>query len=352
MSDRTEAPTPRRLADARAEGQVAKSPEVSAAAALLVGALLLRNVGGKLVAELGLLMSSGVSLDPTLTPDGAWLRNLLTVQLTPLVGSLGLLLAGLLVTGLAAHLGQSGFLWAHKRLKADFSRLNPLPGLKRMFSAAGLVELGKALLKLFVVGWMVYTTMRAQASELLALAQTDLSSAVGYCVDLALALSLRVGAAYFVLAILDYAYQRWKLMKSLRMTKEEVKEDFKRSEGDPFIRNRIRGQQRRMARMRMMQQVPQADVIITNPTHLAIAVQYNGEQMRAPRVLAKGADRVAERIVALARERQIPIVQNIPVAHALFQHVDIDQEIPAELYMALAEVLAYVYRLKSQMFTA
>jgi flagellar biosynthetic protein FlhB len=252
------------------------------------------------------------------------------------------------VTGVAVNFAQTGLLWASKRIGFDFTRLNPLTGLKRIFSLQGLVEMFKALLKLLIVGWMAYSFLRDHATDMLTLGQTDLSSALLHWTELATALGMRVGLAYFALALADYAYQRWQYMKNLRMTKEEVKEDFKRSEGDPFIRARIRAQQRRMVRMRMMANVPKADVVITNPTHLAVAVQYNAQEMRAPKVLAKGAHHAAERIVEIARSHKIPVVQNIPVARALYHAVDIDQEIPPELYVALAEVLAYVYKLRGK----
>ncbi len=223
-----------------------------------------------------------------------------------------------------------------------------MSGLKRLFSMNGFVELAKALLKLGVVGWVAYSFLRSHAEDMLGMAQTDFQSALRYWVDLAVSLISRVGYTYLVIAIADYAYQRWQTTKSLKMTKEEVKEDAKRSEGDPLIKSRIRGQQRRMARMRMMANVRKADVIITNPTHLAIAVRYNQEEMNAPKVLAKGAHHTAERIVTIARTHNIPVIQNIPVARALYRTVDIDQEIPPELYAALAEVLAYVFRLRGR----
>jgi flagellar biosynthesis protein FlhB len=248
-------------------------------------------------------------------------------------------------------MAQTGLLWASKRVGFHFDRLNPLKGLKRMFSSQGLVELIKALFKLLVVGWVAYSFLKSRAMDVLLLGQMDLVSAVGSWTSLGISLAMRVGAAYLTLALIDYAYQRYTVTKSLRMTKEEVKEDMKSSEGDPFIKARIRGQMRRMARMRMMQQVPKADVIITNPTHLAVAVRYNAQDMAAPVVVAKGADRVAERIKEIGRENRVPIVENKPVARALYGAVDIDQEIPPELYVALAEVLAYVYRMRGQGFS-
>lgn len=354
MSEKTEAPTPRRIEDARAEGRVARSQELGAAAGLLAGAWLLQGSGGRLVGEFKDLITYSLISLPEIdrSIDYSWfeLKSTLVSDLLRLAPGFSMILAGLLFTGLAVNFGQTGFLWANKRLGFKFDRLNPLSGLKRLFSLNGLVELVKSLLKLLIVGWVAYAFLHKHAIDMLTLSQIDFDTALWQWVDLSMSLMLRVGAAYLVLALADYGYQRWQYMQSLRMTKDEVKEDFKRSEGDPFIRSRIRGQQRRMARMRMMANVHKADVVITNPTHLAIAIQYKANEMSAPKVLAKGADRIAERIVELARASLVPVVQNIPVAHALFRAVDVDEQIPPELYAAMAEVLAYVYRQRGQVF--
>jgi len=350
MSEKTEAPTPRKLRDARAEGQVAKSHELAGAAVLLAGVLMLQNTGGKLIDEIKLLLSTAASSQPVDVTSGAWLRSLLYDNVIVIAPGLALLLGVILFTGVSVNMAQTGLLWANKRLGFHFDRLDLFKGLKRMVSPQGLVELLKNLAKLLVVGFVAYSFLKSHAGEVLLLGQMDLATAIGNWTGLGFSLATRVGVAYLTLALIDYAYLRWTLMKSLRMTKEEVKEDMKSSEGDPFIRSRIRGQQRRMARMRMMSNVKKADVIITNPTHLAVAVQYNAQEMNAPKVIAKGADRVAERIKELGREHHVPIVENVPVARALYKAVDIDREIPPELYVALAEVLAYVYRMRGQAY--
>jgi flagellar biosynthesis protein FlhB len=253
------------------------------------------------------------------------------------------LLSGLLIAGVAVTLIQTRFLWANKGF--DFSRLNPISGFKRIFSTHGLIEMVKSLLKLALVGWVSFSFLQGHISEMVGLVQLDLFSAVQKFADLTLGLALQVGEVYIVLAVADYAYQRWNLMRDLRMTKEEVKEEFKRSEGDPMLKSRIRSEMRRMARSRMMSAVPKATVIVTNPTHLAVAIQYeNG--MHAPKVLAKGAHLTAQRIVAIAREHNIPVIQNIPVARAIYKTTEIGQEISPELYTALAEILAHVFRLE------
>ena len=260
---------------------------------------------------------------------------------------LGLFLGAVLLTGLIITLAQTKFLWSTKRSKFDFHKINPLEGFKRIFSGQGLVELLKALLKLGLIGWVAYAFLKDKVSELMWLGNVDLASGIQSFIDLASSLAIRVGMTYLIVAIADYAYQRYRYMKSMKMSKEEVKEDFKRSEGDPFLRNRIRSQQRALARNRMMSNVPKATVVITNPTHLAIAIEYNSDNMSAPKVLAKGAFEIAQRIVKIAQENKIPVVQNIPLARALFKSVDVEQQIPSDLYVAVAEVLAYIYRFKS-----
>lgn len=345
MSDKTEAPTPKKLRDAREEGQVVRSIELNTAALMLVSVLLLRGPGAQMIQVITGQMESYLITLPKAELTEATLSQML-IELVMGVGpNLALVLVGLLLTGVAVTLMQTGFLWSSKRIGFDFKRLNPISGLKRVFSPHALIELLKALLKLSVIIWTAYTFLRENYPALLILNQMDLRSAVQRFVDLAFDLAFRVGGVYLIIAAADYAYQRWDLMRNLRMSKQDIKEEYKRSEGDPFLKSRIRAQQRRMARGRMMANVPKATVIVTNPTHLALAIEYH-EGMQAPRLLAKGAHLVAQRIVALAREKNIPIVQNIPLAHAIYKTVEVDQEITPNLYMAMAEILAYVYRMR------
>lgn len=348
MSERTQDPTPRRLQEARAEGQVALSRELNSAVVMLVGIWLLGGPGKKLVTDLNTVMIQTVSAIPSLARGEEWIGNIILNNLIQFAPGLGLLLMGLLVAGVSVTLIQTRFLWAGKRIGVDLDRLNPLNGFRRILSKQGIVEFIRAFLKLLVIGGVTYAFLRSHSHEITALGKFDLQTSIRQWAELARRLALQVSAAYLILAIVDYAYQYWQNKKSLLMTREEVKEDLKRSEGDPFIRRKIRSQQRRLARQRMMANVPQADVIITNPTHLALAVQYEAESMNAPILLAKGAYRTAERIVALAKSHNIHIVQNIPLAHTLYQNVEVDQEIPSELYVAIAEVLAYIYSLNNK----
>jgi len=341
MSERTEAPTPRKLQEAREQGQVARSQELNAAASLLVGILLLGGPGRMLVLNLQNSLSEMLSIIPSIPISNPSLADISLSVLLPILPSFGTILFGLLFTGVAVTIAQTGLLWSSKRLTPDLSRLNPIQGLKGLISGRGLFELGKALLKLGIAGWVAYSFLRSNGGALIALGGMDFRAALAQCTTLARSLALRIASVYLILAIGDYAYQKWHYKRSLRMTKEEVKEDLKRSEGDPLLRQRVRSQQRRLARQRMMANVPKADVI------LAVAVRYQAEIMQAPRVIAKGAYRIADRIVALAKQHHIPIVQNIPLARALYRSVAVDEEISPDLYLAMAEVLAYVYRLRA-----
>jgi flagellar biosynthetic protein FlhB len=255
---------------------------------------------------------------------------------------------GLMLVGTLINVVQTGMVWASRRQFFDFGRVNPVSGLKRLFSVRGLFELFKSLLKLLIIGWVAYSFLRDNTNHILTLAEMDFRSGVETYMQMVVDLIWRVAGIYLILAVADYLYQRWEYMRNMRMSRQEILDEYKQTEGDPLLRGRIREQQRRIARMRMMSQVPKADVIITNPTHYAIAIKYDAKKMDAPVVLAKGAMLVAHRIVDIARSNHIPVVQNKPLARAIFKLVEVDNEIPPELYTAMAEVLAYVYRMKKK----
>jgi flagellar biosynthetic protein FlhB len=348
MADKTEAPTSSRIHDARERGQVARSIELNAAVALVSGIWLLSGPGKNLAQAMGDLVRYSVTNLPTYEISEIWLRQNLYQDFTIIIGPLAELILAMLVIGVFTTLLQTGFLWSSKRPFFDASRLNPLNGFKRIFSMQGTIEMLKSLLKLVVVGWPVYSFLQANVGAILQLVQMPLVDGVSAWSSLAFSLMWRVASAYIILAAADYAYQRWNYIRQLRMSKQEVMDDMKRSEGDPFMRGRIRQQQRRMARSRMMSRVPQADVIVTNPTHYAVAIIYESGKMDAPIVVAKGAFIVAQRIVDIARKNNVPIVQNVPLARAMYKLVELESPIPSQLYVAMAEVLAYVYRLKNQ----
>jgi flagellar biosynthetic protein FlhB len=348
MAEKTEAPTHRRLEESRKEGTVAKSQELNAALSILIGTLLITGPGSKLFSDLRIITQSLITSLPYGNVTNSTLSEYLMNNSLKAGYSMGVILLGIMFTGVMTTLLQTRFIWTQKKIGFDFNRVNPLNGFKRFFSSQGLVEWLKSVLTLVIVSWVAYTFIRSQINYLLGLGQVEFSDAIKGWGHIASSLAFRIGVAFLVLAAADYGYQYWTYKKSLMMTKQEVREDIRKSEGDPLLKNRIKSQQRRMARFRMMANVPKADVVITNPTHLAIAIQYDQNTMNAPVVLAKGAYRLAERIVAIARSNNIPMVQNIPLARAIYKTVGIDQEIPSILYIAMAEVLAHVYSLRGK----
>lgn len=347
MADKTEAPTPHRLQEAREEGQIVRSQELNTAVIILISAFLLGGPGKQLGMAFADSMSNTIIELPQNDLTVEWLRQTAFAYGRSILPSFMVLLIGLMLAGVAITVGQTQFLWASKRMGFDWKRVNPLEGFKRIFSKHGLIELLRSLLKLGWISWVAYGFLKSHTNELFLYTQYDLRTAVTAFGDLSISLLLRIGGMYLVLAAADYAYQRWDLYKNLKMSKEEIKEEVKRAEGDPMLKQRVRSMMRQMARGRMMANVPKATVVLTNPTHLAVAIEYS-DGMKAPKVLAKGPFRVAERIVKIAKEHNIPVIQNIPLARAIYKAIDIGQEISPDLYMAMAEVLAYIYKLRGK----
>ena len=256
------------------------------------------------------------------------------------------LMLAILAAGVSAHIAQFGVLFTTETLTPKLSRLSPISGAKRLLSLRSLVELAKSVLKVVAIGAAAYFLIRSELQlmpELILGSVVDIMSFTG---RVAFKISLGACVTLIVLAALDYAYQRWEYEKNLRMTKQEVKDEYKQTEGDPKVKARIRSIQLDVARRRMMEAVPEADVVITNPTHLAVALRFDASKMSAPCVVAKGAGHIAERIKTIANQHHVPIVENKPLARTLLSSVDIGDSIPVELYKAVAQILAYVYRLK------
>lgn len=253
-----------------------------------------------------------------------------------------------MLIGILGNYLQFGFLLTGEPLKMKLSKINPLEGAKRIFGLRTLVDFAKSMLKVTIVGAIVYFVLWGEKDKLLGLARVPLESAFTYVCQITLRLGLTIGVVLIVLAIFDFLYQRYEHEKGLRMSKQDIKDEFKKTEGDPLIKGKIKEKQRRVALQRMMQDVPKADVIITNPTHYAVAIQYDGKQMEAPKVVAKGTDYIALRIREIAKEHGVMTMENKPLARALHAQVEIGETIPAELFQAVAEVLAYVYKLKGR----
>jgi flagellar biosynthetic protein FlhB len=344
--ERTESATPRRREKAREEGQVVRSREVVSTSLFLGNLLFFSFAGVSLYRQMVQLTRSALSGlgDMEMSLDGVYALfvgylNRTAMMLLPLFLTL-------FVLALVANLLQTGGLFSAKALEPKLSRLNPWEGFRRMFSMQSVNELFKSLVKIGIVGYIAYATIAADMVHVVPLSQQAVEDIVRFFGRSTLRIGTHVSYALIAMAILDYAFQRWQYEKSLRMTVQEVKEERKEAEGDPQIKARIRSIMREMARKRMMEEVPKADVVVTNPTHVAVALRYRRKEMPAPKVVAKGAGYVAERIKAVAQEHDVPLVENQAVARSLFKNVEIGDHIPETLYKAVAGILAYVYRIK------
>jgi len=345
--EKTEPASQRRLEQAREEGQVARSQELNTCAVLFGSGMLLYASASGLMNDARQLLAGGLTLTRDQMLDSHQLLPHLFQQTWHALVALGPLLALVIAVVVLAQTGVGGWVFSTKPFSPQFSRLNPIAGFGRMFSKHGLVELAKALLKTILVTVVVSVAIWKERDTLVALLTMSLPDGVA-SIGRLLGLTFIVGAGSLVLvAAVDVPFQIWQHHHRLRMTKEEVRQEMKETEGDPHIKARIRQQQREMARRRMMAAVPTADVVVTNPTHYAVALKYESSGGRAPRVVAKGADAVAAKIRELAQEHRVPLLDAPPLARALYKHTDLGDEIPALLYKAVAEVLAYVFQLRS-----
>ena len=346
--DKSQDPTPHRRQKAREEGQVAKSQDLGSAVMLILGLICLMTLGSEVVEFLGDFSRRQLGGD-------AWLSADVDFFTTEWNGTLGDMAAcvlpifGLLLLGaVAVNLAQVGFLFIPKKLAPDITRLDPLKGLQRMFSLANLVKLVFSIFKILVIAAVAYVCLYQERDTILNLTAMSVREIASYMVDVLLGIAMKVGLALLILAILDYAFQRWKHEQDIKMTTQEVREEMKHLEGSPETKARRRQVQRQLAMNRLSDAVPKADVVITNPTELAVAIQYEPETMAAPIVVAKGAGVLAQRIRKLALEHGIPIVEKKPLAQALYRDVDVNRPIPQDKYAVVAEVLAYVYQLQGK----
>lgn len=344
--EKTEEPTPRRLDQAREEGQVPRSRELTTFMLLFGGVAGISLMGPYLYDRLGLVMEQAFLFERRQAlQDMAMLRHAWDLALRTLTVLVPLYLL-LLLIALASPMLLGGWSMSAKSLQPKPEKLNPIKGLARVFSSQALAELAKGVAKSTLVGGIVVTFLTLKHGEFMALMEQPVKQALTNALSLAaLACGLMVLGLALVILI-DIPYQLWSHHKKLRMTKDEVKREHKETEGDPQVRARIRSQQQSMARSRMMSQVPDADVVVTNPSRYAVALRYDEDRMAAPRVVAKGADAVAARIREIAAEHRVPLLEAPPLARALYRHVDLEREIPAALYTAAAEVLAWAFRLR------
>lgn len=344
--ERTEQPTSRKREQAAEEGRFAVSRELSTLFIIFGGLMVLYFSGSWMFNGTADLMKLSFRLyDQELTVKGVdelfhrisykFLLIVAPIFVVPFLGA-------------ASYAIQKGFTLTGKPLTPDFSRINPVNGLKRLFSLNSAAELLKSLLKISILGYVVYTNVSREWGNLPYLMNMEVGAFMTYLCSVTFRIMTKTIWVLAVIAIVDYVFQRWNFEKSLRMSKEELKEEMKEQEGDPAVKARIKGIQRQLARKRMMQDVPSADVVLTNPTHFAVALKYDRKRSKAPIVVAKGADRIAEKIKELAKKHRVPVVENKPLARSLYKYVEIGREIPENLYRAVAEILAYVYRLNSR----
>jgi flagellar biosynthetic protein FlhB len=345
--ERTEQATAKRRQDFREKGQVAQSKEVHTAAILSTSLLLWYFYGSTFWVELSSLTA------------GIWRRcgefQLTELSIRSLAGFViqqtGLLIAPILlltlVVGFFSSFLQIGWLFTTKPLTPDFSKLDPIKGSAKFISKRSFVEIIKSLLKVLLVGVIAYKTVAAEFSGALLLVDMDLFETIRYLSTVAFKVLVKSCGILIVLGLFDYAFVRWEMEQKMKMTKQQQKEEFKESEGDPHVKSRIRSIQQQAARKRMMAEVPKADVVVTNPTRLSVALAYRREEMNAPQVVARGADHLAMRIRELAREHDVTLVENVPVARALHK-LEVGATVPEELFKAVAEILAYVYNLKGR----
>ncbi|MDH5297667.1 MAG: flagellar biosynthesis protein FlhB [Desulfobulbaceae bacterium] len=346
--EKTEDPTERRIKEARDKGDVGKSMEVPSAAVLLAGLLTLYALSDYLLAQFENILRH-------------YLTNLHTIAIIPdnmtVIGRdamlyaitiVGPVMAAIVLTALAANYAQVGVLFSTEKLAPKFDKINPIQGFSNLFSKQMLANLVKSVSKVLIVGWVAYDEIIKAMPGILPLMDQEPISILRFIAGVSFAIFLKAALIIAMLAAIDYAFQRWQFLEKMKMTKQELKEEAKSTEGDPHVKGRIRAIQMEMARKRMMAEVPTADVVITNPTHLAIALKYDALAMTAPTVVAKGAGIIAQRIKEIAKEHGIVLVEDKPLAQALYKAADINETIPENLFQAVAETLAYVYSVKNK----
>ncbi len=346
FQEKTEQATPKRRDDARKKGQVARSAELSSVAILMMGLLALWGLGGYMYDRMSGLMIEMFTNGMTINIDPLTIQPHVERWVTGFVAIVAPLVMMLVIAAVGINVSQVGVLFTGQPLQPKAERISPLAGVKRIFSKKGLVELAKGLFKIGIVAVITYMTLESEADTLLALIDMSIGQIFGLGADIVLDLGFRIALVLLLLAVLDYAFQRWDYENNLKMTKQELKEEQKQQEGDPVLRSRVRSLQRDMSRKRMMSDVGESDVVVANPTHVAVALKYDPANMVAPIVMAKGQRLVAQKIKELAREAGVPIVENKPLARALFKAVQVGQEIPEDLFRATAEVLAFVFQMR------
>jgi flagellar biosynthesis protein FlhB len=344
--ERTEPASPRRLEQAREEGDVPRSRELANCTVLVAACAGFWFMGDNLIRQMDHMLASGLAFDRALAFDFDLLASHLAFNLKEMLVAFAPVALLLMIVALGSPLLIGGWLFSVKALQPNFGRMNPMSGLGNMISKRAGVELVKAIAKALLVGVIAWMVVKSQMSAMMGLGVEPVKAGSAHLGHLLLTSFIAIASGLIIIALVDVPYQMWQYADKLKMTREEVRQEAKESDGNPEIKAKIRQQQREMARRRMMAEVPKADVVVTNPTHYAVALKYAEGKMRAPTVVAKGADEVAAKIRELAAENNVPLLEAPPLARALFRHTELGDEIPEALYTAVAEVLAYVFQLR------
>ena len=345
--EKTEQATPKKQEEARKKGQVPRSRELTTMAMLLMGAVSMTLMGGPIVQQLGGVMRMGLQIERAKIFDPWAVIEILAQAIYQGFMSLIPFLLVMLVTALAAPVALGGWAFSTEAMSFKTEKLNPLKGLKRIFAVRGLIELVKALAKFLLIGSVGAGLLWHYLPELMGLGREPVVSALAHLGSILSVSFIVLSASLLLIAAIDIPFQLWDHSKNLKMTRQEVKDEAKNTEGKPEVKSRIRAMQREVAQRRMMQEIPKADVVITNPTHYAVALRYDAERMAAPVVVAKGVELVAGQIRAVAMANNVPFFEAPPLARALYYSTDIEQQVPAGLYLAVAQILAYIFQLKA-----
>ena len=348
FQERTESASPRRREKAREEGKVARSTELNSAIMICLGFLTLFAAGPYMAGQCRQMMQYTMTNAPVIAASDPTFIGVFTGNMAKFFLILMPVFGAMVVIAAGSNVAQVGFKITPKAMEPKFDKLDLAKGLKRIFSVRSLVTGTRDTIKLIVIGIVAYKVLRSEFDGFFLLPDMSVAQLALQMSKLALSVALKIGVVILFIAVLDYAYQKYEFEKSIKMSKQEVKDEYKDTEGNPQLKARVRQIQREMSRHRMAQDVPTADVVITNPTHIAVALKYQPDEMAAPYVIAKGERLLAQRIKEIALEHDIPIIEDKPLARALFKLCDIGQAVPANLYRAVAEVLAYVYRLKGK----
>lgn len=351
FAEKTEKATPRRREEAAKKGQIPRSPEINSVLVLLTAFLVIKFLTPYMINEWKALTEDlfGMFARKNFSLNYKDLQTIFIIVVVSVTKILAPLAGGIIVAGVTASVIQTGFRFNMSLVSFNLENIDPIAGLKRMFGTAALGELVKSFFKITIVGYIAYSEYMKQFSQFTGLTDMNLWASSTFIGQATLNIVFKIVLWLGILAVADYVFQKWRHESQIKMSKQDIKDEFKQQEGDPQLKGKIKQKQRQMAMSRMMQALPKADVVITNPTHFAVALQYDTQTMSAPVIVAKGQDRVALRIKEIAREHNIVVVENKPLARSLYHGAEIGDVIPADLFQAVAEVLAFVYKLKGKL---